>query len=404
MAAKDIAGAEADVAELDLAEADKLVLQLLAIPGPSGQEGAVARFVTEQLREAGAPASAIRFDKAHRQTPLAGDVGNLVLRLPGTVRRPRRMLMAHMDTVPLCVGSKPIVKDGFVRSADPKTGVGADDRAGAAVILAAALAILRHKLPHPPLTFLWTVQEEIGLYGARFVDLPMLGSPKLAFNWDGGNPQRVTIGATGGYRMDIDIRGLASHAGVAPQAGVSAVAIAGLAIAELQKGGWHGEVLRGRQRGTSNVGMIAGGQATNVVTDHVQLKAEARGHNPVFRGRIVRAYEQAFRRAARAVRSAAGQCGKVEIIGRLDYEAFRLVEDDPSVLAAEAALRSTGLEPVRAVSNGGLDANWLSSRGVPTVTLGCGQIAAHTLSEQLDLAAFHSACRVAFRLAAATER
>ena len=201
--------------------------------------------------------------------------------------------------------------------------------------------------------------------------------------------------------MDIDIRGLASHAGVAPQAGVSAIAIAGVAIAELQQGGWHGEVIRGRQRGTSNVGMIAGGQATNVVTDHVQLKAEARGHNPVFRGRIVKAYENAFRRAARAVRSADGQRGKVEIAGRLDYEAFRLADDDPSVLAAEAALRSVGLEPVRAISNGGLDANWLSSRGIPTVTLGCGQMAAHTLSEQLDLAAFQTACHVALRLATA---
>jgi tripeptide aminopeptidase len=387
--------------EPDPAQTEKLVLQLLAIPGPSGKEGAVAEFITNQLRAAGARATAIRTDKAHRYTPLAGDVGNLVLRLPGTLRGPRRLLMAHMDTVPLCVGSKPIAKDGFVRSADPTTGVGADDRAGAATILSAALQILRHKLPHPPLTFLWTVQEEIGLYGARFVDLSLLGGPKLAFNWDGGNPQRVTIGATGGYRMDINIRGLASHAGVAPQAGVSAIAIAGMAIAELQQDGWHGEVIRGRQRGTSNVGMIAGGQATNVVTDHVQLKAEARGHNPVFRGRIVKAYENAFRRAARAVRSADGQRGKVEIAGRLDYEAFRLADDDPSVQAAEAALRSVGLEPVRAISNGGLDANWLSSRGVPTVTLGCGQMAAHTLAEQLDLAAFQTACRVALRLATA---
>ena len=247
----------------------------------------------------GAAATAIRTDKAHRHTPLAGDVGNLVLRLPGTLRGPRRLLMAHMDTVPLCVGSKPVAKDGFVRSADPTTGVGADDRAGAATILSAALHILRHKLPHPPLTFLWTIQEEIGLYGARFVDLPLLGGPQagVQLGW-----RQSTTGHDGrhrrlshGYRHPRS--GVACRCGA--QAGVSAIAIAGVAIAELQQGGWHGEVIRGRQRGTSNVGMIAGGQATNVVTDHVQLKAEARGHNPVFRGRIVKAYENAFRRAAR---------------------------------------------------------------------------------------------------------
>ena len=287
------------ITEPDPREAEKLVLELLAIPGPSGKEGAVAQYIVDKLRAAGAAASAIKFDKSNRQTPLKGDVGNLVFRLPGTIHGRRRMLMAHMDTVPLCVGSKPVAKDGFVRSADPHTGVGADDRAGAATILTAALNILHHKLPHPPLTFLWTIQEEIGLYGARFVDLSLLGEPQLSFNWDGGSLERVTIGATGGYRMDIDIRGLASHAGVAPQAGVSAIAIAGLAIADLQQNGWHGEVLRGKKRGTSNVGVISGGAATNVVTDHVQLKAEARGHDPKFRGQIVKAYEQAFRRAAK---------------------------------------------------------------------------------------------------------
>jgi len=40
-----------------------------------------------------------------------------------------------MDTVPICVGAKPVRKGNVVRSADPKTGLGADDRAGVAVVL-----------------------------------------------------------------------------------------------------------------------------------------------------------------------------------------------------------------------------------------------------------------------------
>src|SRR5205085_7176909 len=133
-------------------------------------------------RHAGAQESAIVLDTAHRRTPTPGEVGNLIFKLPGSVRAPRRLLMAHLDTVPICLGSKPKIEGNFVRSADPKTAVGADDRAGAATILTAALAILRNKLPHPPLTFFWPVQEEIGLYGARHVDLKLLGNPKLAFN------------------------------------------------------------------------------------------------------------------------------------------------------------------------------------------------------------------------------
>lgn len=393
----------ADLPEPDLDEALRLVMELMAIPGLSGDEAAVAAFITERLREAGAPAAAIRTDRAHHRTPLKGNTGNLVLRLPGTLRGPRRQLMAHMDTVPVCLGSRPLLENGFVRSADPKTGLGADDRAGAAVVLSAALAILRQKLPHPPLTFFWPIQEEIGLYGARFADLGLLGGPKLAFNWDGGGLDRVTIGATGGYRMQIEIEGLASHAGVCPEQGVSAIAIAGLAIADLQREGWHGDVRKGSRRGTSNIGVIVGGEATNVVTDRVVLRAEARSHNPPFRGRIVKAFESAFGRAARDVKSSLGRRGKVTFDGRLDYEAFKLDDDEPCVAAAEAALRSIGVEPYRAISNGGLDANWMTARGIPAVTLGCGQVSAHTISERLDVQAFRGACRVALRLAMASE-
>ena len=119
----------------DLDEALRLVMQLMSLPGLSCREGLVAQFIMEQLREAGAPESAIILDTAHRRTPTPGEVGNLILKLPGTIRGPRRLLMAHMDTVPICVGSKPEIEGDFVRSADPRTGLGADDRAGAAAIL-----------------------------------------------------------------------------------------------------------------------------------------------------------------------------------------------------------------------------------------------------------------------------
>ena len=388
--------------EPDLDAALRLALALMAIPGPSGKEGAVARYITEQLVAAGADKSDIRHDKAHTKTPFNGEVGSLIFSLPGTIRAPRRLLMAHMDTVPICVGSKPTRKGDFIRSADPNTGLGADDRAGCAVVLSAALAILKRKPPHPPLTFYWPIQEEVGLYGARHADLKLLGSPKLAFNWDGGPAEKITIGATGGYRMDIEVTGLASHAGTAPEKGVSAIAIAALAIADLHREGWHGLVERGRQRGTSNVGVIQGGDATNVITERVRLRAEARSHSPAFRKRIIQAIERAFQRAAREVKSASGKRGSVTIDGRLDYEAFRLADDEPCVSAAEAALRSIGSDPVRAISNGGLDANWMTAHGIPTVTLGCGQMNVHTTSEQLDIAAFETACRVALRLATAT--
>lgn len=390
--------------EPDLARALRMVLDLMAIPGSSGKEAAVAGYVKQRLIEAGAPPSAIRHDKAHTRTPFNGEIGNLVFKLPGTMRGPRRLLMAHLDTVPICVGSKPVLKNGFVRSADPATGLGADDRSGVTVILATAMEILERKLPHPPLTFFWPVQEEVGLYGARNADLKLLGAPKLAFNWDGGAAEKLKIGATGGYRMTIEVTGLASHAGVAPEKGVSAIAIASLAIADLQRNGWHGLIVRGRQRGTSNVGVFRGGDATNVITDRVFMRAEARSHNRAFREKIIKAIQRAFQRAAREVKSADGRRGSVKIDGQLDYEAFRLADDEPCVLAAQAALRSIGLDPISEVGNGGLDANWMTAHGIPTVTLGSGQMSPHTVSEQLDVAAFETATQAALRLATATEQ
>jgi tripeptide aminopeptidase len=379
--------------------AERLLLDLLAIPAGSGHEGPVAEFVTKQLVSAGVPDSAFKIDQAHRESVHKGEQGNLVLKLPGTIRGPRRMLSAHLDTVPICVGAKPVKRGKKIVAAHPTTGLGGDDRAGVAVLLSTALAIVRNKLSHPPLTFLWTVQEESGLHGARHVGLSLLGKPQLAFNFDGQLPGRITIGATGGYRMNIEIRGLASHAGGHPEKGISAISIAAIAIADLTSNGWHGLIEKDGKRGTSNVGVISGGTATNVVTDFVTIRAEARAHDSKFRQRIIDEFEKAFERAAKKVRNSNGDTGKVTIKGRLDYESFLIPIKDPVVQVAQDAVTAEGIAPEINISNGGLDANWLTAHGIPTITLGCGQNNIHTTDEWLDLAEFHRARRVALRLA-----
>ncbi len=385
------------------AQALRLVMQMMAIPGRSGEEAAIMEFIRARLREAGVPSSAFATDDAHRRTPIGGQVGNLSLKLPGTIRGPRRMLVAHVDTVPICVGSRPVRKGGRVISANKATGLGADDRSGAAVLLTTALTLVRAKLPHPPLTFLWMIEEEAGLFGARHLRIAKLGKPRLAFNFDGGTSNVLKIGATGGYRLTIDVHGLAAHAGNHPEHGVSAIAIASIAIADLSANGWHGLIEKDGHAGTSNVGVIQGGEATNVVTDHVRLRVEARSHEPKFRERIVQEIRSAFERAAASVRNTKGKTGRVQFDGRLDYESFRLAQDEPCVVAAAAAIQAEGLDVDLAVTNGGLDANWLTAHGIPTVTLGCGQHNIHTTQEELNVAEFHAARRIALRLATAAD-
>lgn len=380
----------------------QLVQELMAIPGKSCQEREVVEFIRQRLLQAGLPESSMVVDDSQTRSPYGGNTGSLIVKLPGRKRGPRRLLMAHLDTVPLCVGCEP-VRDGEVfRSANPATALGADDRGGVAVLLHALLEILRQDLPHPPVTFFWPIQEEIGLLGARHVKVSDLGNPKLCFNWDGGSAQMACIGATGGYHIDITVNGIASHAGVHPEQGASAIAIAGLAIADLQQNGWHGLIQKGRKTGTSNIGIISGGDATNVVTNQVKLAAEVRSHDPQFRERLVKEFRKAFDRAAKQVRTDRGTPGAIDFNAQLKYESFKLDETDPSVQEALRAIRSIGLEPSVRISNGGLDANWLSSRGLPTVTLGCGQQDVHTVKETLHIPSFLAACKLGLILATAS--
>ena len=179
----------------------------------------------------------------------------------------------------------------------------------------------------------------------------------------------------------------------------SARSIAGLAIADLQQNGWHGLITKGKSTGTSNLGMVQGGDATNVVTPRVVLRGEVRSHDAKFRKKLVTEFKGAFERAAAEVRSVSGQTGKIRFTATLKYESFKLPATEPCVRSALAAIGRMGLKGETKISNGGLDANWLSSRGLPTVTLGSGQQHVHTVNETLQLDDYLNGCAVALLLA-----
>jgi tripeptide aminopeptidase len=376
-----------------------LLLQMLEIPGKSGAEGAIAHWIVDRLKESGVPDSAIRFDQAHRRSPIGGETGNLIVKIPGKERTPRRLLMGHIDTVPLCVGARPVVQGNKIRSADPQTALGGDNRAGAAVVLQTWLDIARSGKPHPPLTLFWPVQEEIGLVGARYVNVKALGQPHYCYNWDGGAPEQITIGATGAEHLEIEVTGIASHAGVHPERGVNALTIAARAIADLDEAGWQGLVIKGKDAGTSNLGIVTGGAATNVVLDRLLIQGEVRSHKAAFRRKIIAAIRQAFETARQSVRNIDGKTGQFDLRATLKYEAFRLPARSPVVVSAQQAVTAAGLSPELKVSNGGLDANWLTAHGLPTVTLGCGQFGIHTVQEELNLDQFQQALEIARTLA-----
>ena len=105
----------------DTVPALSLALQLMPIRGKSGEERPVAEFIIDRLRSAGLPDDCIEFDDANKRTVIPGEIGNLIVKLPGTMRGPRRLLTAHMDTVPICVGSRPVRKGDHISSANAAT-------------------------------------------------------------------------------------------------------------------------------------------------------------------------------------------------------------------------------------------------------------------------------------------
>ena len=226
------------------------LMDLLAIEGLSGREKNVAKAIQKKLLAAGCKKSWMKFDQAHQKIDPDYEIGNLIVQLPGTIKAPRRMLMGHMDTVPLCRGAVPVKKGKRIVSKG-KTALGADNRTAVSAIVSVAEALLTQKIPHPPLTLLFTIAEEVGLLGAKHVTKTDLGNPKMAFNIDSGDPNRMVIAAIGADRWEIDVIGRSSHAGVHPEDGVSAVAIAALAIQDVVKRGYFGKVVKGRKKGTS---------------------------------------------------------------------------------------------------------------------------------------------------------
>ena len=287
-------------------EALALLMRFLAVEGVTGQEERIGKVVVQSLRDAGVPRGQIRFDDAHRRIPLPTQTGNLIVDLPGTMPGPRRLFSTHLDTVPLCAGAKSMRKGKRIVS-DGTTALGGDNRTGCACLVTMVANLLGKKLPHPPLTVLFTVREESGLWGARFVKLADLNKPVMGFNVDGRAPREITVGATGAERWDVEIFGKAAHAGVHPERGVSATLVASIALADIQKRGWFGKVKIKGKEGTSNVGPFGGangvcaGQATNVVTDYVRIQGESRSHDTRFCQAITKAYQDAFCNASKRV-------------------------------------------------------------------------------------------------------
>ncbi len=381
-------------------ESLRTVMALLKIEGVTGREGAVAGFITSELKKAGVPAKNIRTDRAHRKFPFPAETGNVIAEIPGRGKLARakpRLFCAHMDTVAIAAGARPVRKGRFVVP-QGKTALGADDRSGCAVLLTLANTLKRTGADHPPLVLLFTAAEETGLWGSRFVDTKAIKKCAMGFSYDGGDPAALTVAAPSSDIFAIEIEGAASHAGVHPEKGISAGTVFARATARLDTQGWLGKITKGKERGTSNIGVVEGGAATNIVMPSLRAKGEARSYSAAFLDRIIGTIRKEFERAASRAKNDKGRRAKMKFTRTPIYRAFDLGDDAPVVEAARCAAKAVGLRALPKRQFGGLDANWLNAH-CPVVTLGAGAVNPHQPGEKLDVRQYLLGCEMAVRLA-----
>jgi tripeptide aminopeptidase len=375
------------------------LMNLLRLEGLTGKERPVADYIIRELLVFGCKPSWIAFDNANKKISPEHEMGNLIIKLPGTRRGARLLFSAHLDKVPLCRGAVP-VRRGKRIVPKGKTALGGDDRAGVACLLTLAQTLLKGSVPYPPITFLFTVSEESGLWGARFVNKGMLGGPRFGFNFDGGSPRELEIGAVGAECWEVEIHGISAHAGCAPERGVSAALVLGRAVAEIKRRGFWGKIEKGKQQGTSNLGIVKGGEATNQVMDYLYVRGESRSHDPKFMRAITAKIQDAFEKAARTEKNSAGKTAWVDFTSSLSYSAYQLSPQSEVVSYVAALMRKRGVRPKLIISDGGLDANYLNEKGIPTVNFGAGNHNPHNLTEYVEVEEYLQACELALGLAA----
>ena len=341
-----------------------LFLELAALRSPPGEEREVADVVVAYMRDLG-----LDVDEDGAGDAVGSTIGNLYTRLEATADGIPIFLCAHLDTVPPDGQLEPVVDDGVVRNAGG-TILGADDKSAVAVMLEAARRVRAENRPHAGIELLFTPKEEVGLLGAAAFDHTRLHA-QLGYVYDQAAPiGEIILGAPYSQAMKVRFHGRASHSGMYPEEGRSAIAAAARAIADLRLGRVDDET-------TANVGTIQGGTAGNIVPEWCRFDAEARSHDERKLADLVQEMLETFAFAA-----SLADC-EVETSVKKSYRGYRFKRDDLVVQLAAAALERSGHAPTYGLSGGAADANVFNERGLPCLNLANGMTSIHTPDEHI---------------------
>lgn len=329
---------------------------LTSIDSPSGKEAALAETLEGILVAKG---FAVQRD----------DIGNIIARRG---EGEPLLLCCHMDTVESSAGLRQKIDGDFICSSGD-TILGADDKAGIAILL----SCLESLDCDPALEVVLSVQEETGMQGTKSIKPGVLNS-KWGLVLDAGEAVGAVINqAPGETDLDIVFHGKGAHAAANPEMGIDAIRLAARFLDDLPP-------VRIASDSTFNMGVIRGGQSTNMICPRVQILGEIRSFSTQRRKDIARTLENL---AESAVRDSGG---RYDFTSNDSYTGY-LVDKDHGLIQL---LDKTAV-PLKIVVDvhprfAGSDANILNSLGVDSVNLGVGVEKGHSFQERVSITALES--------------
>ena len=352
-----------------------LLIELIKIDSLSRKEYDVAMRLKREMEDLGAQVS---IDDAGER--VGGNVGNLVARFTGTAPEAMPILLsAHMDTVVPGEGIVPILEGDILRT-DGRTVLGGDDKSGVAIICEVLRVIKENRFPCSDVDVVFTICEEAGLIGAKYLDVSRLRA-RTGLVLDSDSVGFLFTKAPAANRMEFQVHGLEAHAGVCPERGVNAIKVAADGIAQMSLGRIDHET-------TANIGVIEGGLAVNIVPNSVTLKGEARSHSEE---KLERQTEHMLRclqdAAARHMLEVGGAHFTASVDAKIerDYDRMDVSDGAPIVQLVRAAAKNLRVEIKTLATGGGCDANVLNQKGLEVANLSTGMREIHTVKEWLDL-------------------
>ena len=337
-------------------------------------------------------------------------------------QKPVLCFCAHMDTAPDCSGTdvKPILHKNYngqplvlpddhsqvisieaypylknfigkdIITASGNTLLGADDKAGVAIIMSFAQYLMQHpEILHGTIKILFTPDEEVGR-GTDFLDLKKLGAD-FAYTLDGGELGCFEMETFSADYLTMDIQGVIAHPGAAKGVMQNAIKIAGEIIAALPKQEWSPEHTEQRQ-GFVHPNHISGG------AEKARLEFLIRDHDT----QQLKEHISKLKSIADHVLLQNPDFSKSHIRYTIkeQYRNMREVIDLHPILVenALAAYKKAGISPIVEPIRGGTDGSRLSFLGLPAPNIFTGMQAIHSKHEWIGVSDMQKSVEVLVNL------